>query len=103
VTVLVRGLTGKQRARFQDAATKTVPGAPANAPKAINWDRFWADLVILTMRDPKTSELVFEQGDRDMLLEKAAANLEAVSSVARRLSGLDDNAMAAAKSEDPDD
>jgi hypothetical protein len=89
VTVLVRGLSGKERAKFQEGVMTRQPGAPANAPMTmIRWDRLWAELCILTMRDPETKELIFEQTDRDMLLSKAAANLETVSAVARRLSGL---------------
>jgi hypothetical protein len=102
-TVLVRGLTGKERAKFQKQVTANTPGAQAGGAAAINWDKFWTDLVILTVRDPQDGALLFEPTDRDQLATKAAKNLEAVAKVARRLSGLDDEALPKSEDADTDD
>jgi hypothetical protein len=103
VTLLVRGLTGDERADFQQQITVQTPGAQAGQPVQINWKKFWADLVILTARDPEDGSLIFTKTDRAALLAKAASALEQVASVARKLSGLDDNGQAAAKSETDED
>lgn len=102
-TIRVRALTGTERAKFQQQIMAQTPGAVAGQQVAIRWDRFWADLVILAAHDPTDNALVFAATDRDALLKKAAKNLEAVASVARRLSGLDENAMSNSKSEDAED
>lgn len=102
--LLVRALTGAQRAKFQKQLVARTPGAtPSGEVLSINWERMWADLVIVSAHDPEDGSLIFAPTDRDALLAKAALNLEAVASVARRLSGLDDNALANAKSESEDD
>lgn len=101
--LLVRALTGAQRAKFQKQLVAQTPGAAQGQTLSINWERMWADLVIVTARDPEDGALIFAPTDRDALLAKAALNLEAVASVARRLSGLDDNALANAKSDDQGD
>ena len=99
---LVRGLNAKGRAQFQQQILAQQPGRQQQPgqPLQINWERFWADLVILTARDPEDKSLVFQSTDRDALLEKAAKSLEELAKVARRLSGLEDEATANAKSED---
>lgn len=96
--ILVRSLTGAERAKFQRQATVQEGGV-----QKINWDRFWPDLVILASYDPEDGQPIFEKSDRDALLLKNSKNLETVAAVARRLSGLDENALANAKSETEDD
>ena len=98
VTLRVMALTGAERARFQKQILAQTPGAQPGQTLAINWERMWADLVILSARDPEDGTLIFDVTDRDKLLTKAANNLEVVAAVARRLSGLDDNAQANSKS-----
>ena len=98
----VWALTGKQRATFQQQILAQTPGAQPGQQVRINWDRFWADIVIMATHDPEDGALVFAPTDRDRLLEVAAKPLEVVASVARRLSGLDDNAMNESKSPDED-
>lgn len=96
----VWALTGKQRATFQQQVLAQTPGTQAGQQVRINWDRYWADIVIMAAHDPQDGVLVFEWTDRDRLLEVAAKPLEVVASVARKLSGLDDNAMNESKSTD---
>ena len=101
--ILVRALTGAQRAKFQRQLVAQTPGATSSGHVlSINWERMWADLVIISAHDPEDGALVFAPTDRDALLAKAALNLEAVASVARRLSGLDENAQVSSKSPDED-
>jgi hypothetical protein len=98
VWIQVRSLNGAERARFQKQITQQ-----QNGVTTINWDRFWPDLVILASYDPDDGVRVFEPADRDGLLLKNSKNLEKVAAVARRLSGLDENALANSKSEDSED
>lgn len=100
--ILVRALTGAERAKFMRQIMAQTPGAMPGSG-VIQWDRFWADAVILSARDPEDGSLLFSPTDRDALLAKNSKNLEVVASVARRLSGLNENALANAKSADSDD
>lgn len=85
VTVEVRGLTGKQRARLlQDAIGED--GKP-------DLERIYPELVILSTYDPETGEQVFQPADRDALIEKSGAALEKIAQVAMRLSGLQPDAL----------
>ena len=98
VTILVRALTGAERARFiKQVQAKTEPGQSARDVR-IDWGRWWADIVILSARDPEDGALIFEPTDRDALLTKSGKNLEVVADVARRLSGFEDDATATTKS-----
>lgn len=95
--ILVRALTGAERAKFMRQIMAQTPGTMPGQG-VIQWDRFWADAVILSARDPEDGSLLFASTDRDALLAKNSKNLEVVASVARRLSGLNENALANAKS-----
>lgn len=79
VTVEVRGLTGKQRARIYDACWKN---------GRIDAEKLNPLLIIATAYDPGTGKPIFEDADRDVLSEKSASSLEQVTQVAMRLSGL---------------
>lgn len=98
--ILVRALTGAERAKFTKQAT-SVP-QPGQAP-SINWDRWWSTLVLMSARHPKTKDLIFEPADRDALLAKNGKNLEVVANVARRLSGLEDDSPSKSESADDDE
>jgi hypothetical protein len=89
---LIRGLTGAERAKLLKSATN------GGRSESVDFERYFADIVIMSARDPETGELVFEPTDRDMLNGKNAAAVERLAKVARRLSGLEDNALAQAKS-----
>ena len=97
-TIRVQALTAKERAQFLKQVTAQQPGQMGPQGVTINWDRYFADLVILSARDPEDGALLFSATDRDALLGKAGKNLEVVAAVARRLSGLEDDATATAKS-----
>jgi len=89
VTVLVRGMTGKQRSRFLRAAT--------NEAGEVSFDRFYPELVIATTYDPDSRTVLFGPADRDALNEKSATALERLANVATRLSGLSSREVEDAK------
>ena len=99
VTVLVRALTAKERAQFIRQIVSQTPGAQVSQAAQIHWDRWWSDLVVLSARDPEDGTLLFSPTDRDALLTKNGKNLEVLAAVARRLSGLEDEALP--KSQEP--
>lgn len=97
--ILVRSMTAKERAQFQTQILAATPGRPqiAGQPVSINWEKFFADIVIMTARDPEDSALLFSPTDRDGLLAIAAKPIEQLASVARRLSGLEESAQTQAQ------
>ena len=90
VTLEIRGLSGKQRAGYFEAAFDLTTGTA-------NFERLYPDLIIASAHDPETGERVFEATDRDVLNTKSAAALERVGKVAARLSGLDKDAVSRGK------
>lgn len=79
VKVLVRGMTGAERARYLESVME---GTKFNIAKG------YADLVLLCARDPETKEPIFQPSHRDALLQKSASALERIAKVALKLSGL---------------
>lgn len=80
VNVLVRGLTGRQRAKLlQDAV---------DAKGKIDLEKIYPELAIFSVYDPATNKPVFESADRDILAEKSGAALERIAQMAMSLSGL---------------
>lgn len=103
--VLVRSMTARERADFMRRILAPTMGQRgpqlAGAPTAINWENYFVDIVQMTARDPEDGALLFEPTHRDSLLAMAAAPIERLASVARRLSGLEESS-AAAQAEFPD-
>lgn len=92
-TVRVQALTAKERAQFLKQVTAQQPGQQMGPQGvSIHWDRYLVDLVILSARDPEDGVLIFEPTDRDSLLQKSGKSVETLAAVARRLSGLEDDA-----------
>jgi len=89
VKLLVRGLTGRQRARLLQNAV--------DANGNVDLERIYPELVIYSVYDPETGEQVFKPADRDALADKSGAALERIAQVAMRLSGLSANAVKEAK------
>jgi hypothetical protein len=90
VTVLVKSMTAKDRARMIGNST-TVTGQ-------FNLEQVLPDLVIHCTYDPETGERVFLESDREALMAKSASAIEEIASVALRLSGMgDDSADEAGK------
>lgn len=80
VTVLVRELTGKQRAKLDMEYTRP-DGKPDLA-------RMLPDIVIMSTFDPDTNERVFGPADRDAIADKSGSALQVVCDKALELSGL---------------
>ncbi|HVK21368.1 MAG TPA: hypothetical protein VM677_08410 [Actinokineospora sp.] len=85
-TVRVRGLSGAERDRFEASVTGT-KAARKGESRDLRLDNLRARFLALSIVDD-TGELMF--GDRDIkaLGEKAAAPIQRIYDVARRLSGL---------------
>jgi hypothetical protein len=81
VTVEVRAMDGKTRARFLKNST--------GRDGKVDIERFSADAVIATTYDPESGDPVFTMADRDALLGKSGRALDRVTRVALRLSGMD--------------
>jgi hypothetical protein len=81
VKVLMKGMTGKERAKFLRGVTDKDGQA--------NFERFYPDLIIATAYDPDSEEKLFDIADRDALNSKSGAALETLARVAMRLSGLE--------------
>lgn len=90
VTLKVKGMTGAQRAKFLRSASNPVSGE-------VNFEKFFANLVIATAFDPDSDEPVFEDADRDALNQKSGAVINRLALVAQDLSGLGDKVMEDAK------
>lgn len=85
VEIMVRGLSGAQRARLMQSAM--------DDKGRMDIAKMYPDLVILAAYDPETGEQVFERADRDALNEKASGALEKIAQAAMRLSGIGPNAL----------
>ena len=79
VTVEVRGMTARQRALVLQESV--------DAKGAVNLQKLYPQLVVMSTYDPETSEPVFLSGDFDAVAEKSGAALEVIAQVAMRLSG----------------
>lgn len=79
--ILVRGMNGKQRARFLRRSTDPASGQ-------VSWESFYPELVIATAHDPDSGDQIFEEADRDTLNQKSGIALNRVAEIAQRLSGL---------------
>ena len=90
VKVMVKALTGAQRARLMQAATRG---------GAIQFNKIYPDLVIASAHDPETGLPIFEATDRDALLSKSGAMLDVIATKALEVSGMTEAAQAEAKSE----
>lgn len=88
--VIVRELTGKERANFLTTITDPKTGAR-------RMDRFYADIVIMSVIDPDTGLRAFEPGDRDPLNNGSGNVLERIAQVATRISALSGDAFETAE------
>jgi hypothetical protein len=79
VKVEVRGMTGAERMRIMDMATKNAGD--------FNLQFVYPEIVIATSFDAETGEQIFKPSDRDVLLAKSANALDRLGSVGMRLSG----------------
>ena len=80
VTLLMRGLTGGQRAKIVDQVIGHKGGGSMST--------VYPELIVMSARDPETGDAVFELPDRDTLMEKSGQVLDRLAIVVLRLSGL---------------
>ena len=88
VTVEVRSLDGRSRARLLSSAAKE--------DGTVDLERLYPEMVILCAYDPETGERVFTEDDRDGLLSKSASQLELVALAAMQVSGMTGDSQAEA-------
>lgn len=82
VTVLVKGMDGRERAAFMRAAIDD-KGRP-------QFERIYPEVIIACTYDPDTGTKVFEQTDRDVIDSKSARATERIAKVALQLSGIEE-------------
>ena len=85
VTLEIRSMTGAQRARVMAHAVDE-KGKP-------DLEKVYPDLLIYTIYDPESGELVFSESDRGELMKKNGAIIERLARVAMRLSGIGEQAV----------
>jgi len=83
--ILLKGLSGKQRAEMMTSAVDT-------SSKAINFSKVYPDLLIMGCYEPEEKTKLFENGDRKMLEGKSASIVERIAYKLLDLSGLSENA-----------
>ena len=79
VEVGVRSMTGIQRAEVLNLAM---------SDGKINHDRLHPEVLIRTVYDPETGDLIFTEDDKPALMKKNAAAIEALVAEAMAVSGL---------------
>ena len=84
-SVLVRGLTGAERDRFESGVV-----GEKKSDKKFNYHNFRARLVVMSVVDDE-GKFLFGPTDVQQLGEKSAAALSRVYDVAQRLSGISDD------------
>jgi len=85
VDVLIKGMTGADRAALLERAVTPEGG--------VSFSRFYPEVVIATCFDAETDARLFEEADRDLLMQKSGAALDRVVTVGLRLSGMTDEAV----------
>ena len=83
VEVLVKGMTGKERANFLKLSTKN---------DKVDFEAMYPTLVISSTYCPESGEKVFGIGDKDILNTKSASAVEKIAKKVLELSGLDEDA-----------
>ena len=89
ITLLLKGMTGKQRIQLVEKAS--------NTQKVY----MYSDILIAVAYDPDTGDLVFDAADREALSEKAGGVLERLAQIAMELSGVNLDEAEKEVDEDP--
>lgn len=84
VKVEVRSLTARERARMLDAIASDNP-----EEFQLSVEKLYPDIVIKTCYDPETGERLFQDEDREELMNKSGAAVEKLAQAGIRLSGMD--------------
>lgn len=94
MTVLVKGMTGSERAAFMKDFS--------NEDGTVNYVAMYPSLLIKCVVDPDDGSRIFDDSDRDMIMQKAGAVLDRLSKVAFRLSGMGAEAIDDAQAKFPE-
>jgi hypothetical protein len=89
VTILMRGMTAKDRLDLMDRAFNQDTGR-------VDLKVMYPELVVACSFDPETKEPIFTEEDKADLLSKSSAALEKVAEVALELSGMGSDVQDAA-------
>lgn len=81
VTVEVRTMTARERARVMENSVDP------NTGKA-SISTMYPEIAISCVYDPESGEKVFDNKDKELLLDKSGAVLEKIAQVAMKLSGM---------------
>lgn len=84
--ILVRGLTGKQRAKLLNAVAGTT-GKP-------DPEKLYPEIMVMCCFDPDSREAVFTPADKESINSKSGIVLERIAQIVMSLSGLTDQSMA---------
>lgn len=84
VEVLVKGLTGKNRARIMQACV--------NKKGDVDYEKMYPLLVINGAYDPETLTRIFQEADKDAIGDKAGGAVERIALTVMSLSGLSEQA-----------
>lgn len=87
VTLLLRGMTAKQRGRVMQACTDPKTGA-------VSYEKMYPKLTISGCFDPETKEAVFDDSDNDSINEKDGGIVETIAMKIMNLSGTNKDALA---------
>lgn len=81
VTLLVKGMSAGERISLMQAAYDQKTGQ-------VNMAAVYPDVVVSCVHDPETGEPIFTDADKEALMGKSSAAIEAIAAVGLRLSGI---------------
>ncbi len=90
-TILIRAMTGEERADILQACIKK--------DGTTDMRKVYALTFIMSVRHPETKERVFELTDQGVLMKKSGKAIERVGLIAMRLSGMREEDLNAAKND----
>ncbi len=90
LTLEVRGMTGAQQVKCSDASM--VAGNNGDGPTRDN-NKLTRLMLLKSLYDPETGQLVLEEADEEALWEKSAAVLNRLAEIMVRLNGMSTEAM----------
>jgi hypothetical protein len=94
VKLQVRGLSGTERDAYE---AKAVALKNAGKDVELRLRNFRSRFVVKCLFDPATGERVFTEGEADALGAKSAIVIDRLFDVARRMSGMDEDALSRAE------
>jgi len=81
VELLIKGMTAGERITLMQTAYD-------QSTQQVNMAAVYPDVVVACVHDPDTGEALFSPADKDALMSKSSAAIEAIAAVGLRLSGI---------------